>query len=96
MGLTLIIPLRNSTKVPLDTLTGYCVLSTIIGRRGRGAGLPFDWNIQVGNVVQNEVHKRLVSLLAEELDERLRWQGLAKFVGDETVLSERIVELADD
>lgn len=46
--------------------------------------------------MQNKVRQRLVPLFAEELDERLRRQRLAKLVRRQSVLRENIVELIDN
>ena len=61
--------------------------------RRANVNAPFDGYIKIGNVMQDEVGKFLVALLADELDEGLRGELLAQLVCRQPVLRERIVEL---
>ena len=63
MGLTLIIPLRNSTKVPLLTVSAFGV------KYLTGGASPFNRNVQICDVMQDKVHEDLVFILADILDE---------------------------
>ena len=63
MGLTLIIPLRNSTKVPLLTVSASGM------KYPTESASPFDRNVQIRNVMQDKVHEDLVFILADILDE---------------------------
>ncbi len=58
--------------------------------------LPLDWDVEVGNLVEDELYERLVLVLPEELDERLRRESLAELDGGEAVLSEAVVKVIPD
>jgi hypothetical protein len=69
MGETLIIPLRNSINVPL--ISRSFVQACRGKKKGRLLRLPFDGNIQVGNVMEDETDELLVLVLADVFDKRL-------------------------
>jgi hypothetical protein len=102
IGETLIMPLRNSTNVPLSTSVGgkEGLVGQIWRRVGRGDGRgrngPLDGDVHVGNVVEDEVDERLVLLLADKLDERLGRERLAELVRRQAVLGKAEVKAADD
>jgi hypothetical protein len=102
IGETLIMPLRNSTNVPLSTSIGgkEGLVGQIWRRVGRGDGRgrngPLDGDVHVGNVVEDEVDERLVLLLADKLDERLGRERLAELVRRQAVLGKAEVKAADD
>ena len=87
MGLTLIIPLRNSTKVPLATVS-----KGPWSEGSRWGAVPFNGDIQIRNVTQYEVHKRLILVFADMLDKRLRRELFSQFVGSQPVLRKRVIE----
>lgn len=64
IGLTLIIPFRNSTKVPL------LILISLLFKQ-QNERIPLDWDVHVSDVVQDEVDKLFVLVFANELDKRL-------------------------
>lgn len=90
-GLTFIIPFRNSTKVPL-TIVNECSQP----RGFHPSDLPFNWKIQIRDIMQDEVRERFIPLLAEVFNKRLRRELVSQFVGDQPVLGERIIKFADD
>ena len=55
--------------------------------------VPLYGNVQIGKVVQDEVDEWLVTVLAEELDERFGRLRDAQAIGGETILSKSVVEL---
>lgn len=55
-------------------------------------GTTLDGDVEIGNVVQAEVGKLLVPVLANVLDEAVRGQLLAELEGLEAVLGEAVVE----
>lgn len=59
-------------------------------------GSSLDGNVQVGNVVQDEVGKLLVLVLANPLDEAAGRERLAQLVCGQTVLGEAVVEEGGD
>lgn len=59
-------------------------------------GTTLDRDVEVGNVVQAEVGKLLVFVLANVLDEAVGGQLLAELEGLETVLGEAVVEKGGD
>ena len=87
MGLTLIIPLWNLTKVPLVMVSG-CPWS---GGSCWGGRL-FNGDIQIRDVMQDEVHKWLILVFADMLDKQLRWELFSQFVGSQPVLRKRVIE----
>ena len=58
--------------------------------------VPFDRDIHVGDVVQNEVDERLVSFFAEKFDKRLRLQRFTHPVCYEPIFCEPKIEIFDD
>lgn len=76
MGLTLIIPFRNSMNVPLESAVG-----SARRHRGRWAAsrrdIPLNREIYVGEIVENEVSEGFVAVLADKLDEGLGRQLIA-------------------
>ena len=75
MGLTFIMPLRNSTKVPLKVSMSD---DDIVNERFLSS--PFDWDVQVSEVAKYEVDETLVAILAQEFNERLGCELFPKFV----------------
>jgi hypothetical protein len=67
MGLTLIIPFRNSTKVPLldQFQSGWRLLGE------QYVSVPLNRDVQVCHVMQDEVDKLFIAFFSDELDERL-------------------------
>lgn len=55
-----------------------------------------DGDVEISNVVEDEVGKLLVLLLANELDERVRLEGLAELEGSQAVLGEAEVKEGGD
>jgi hypothetical protein len=45
--------------------------------------------------VKDKLDQNFVSFLSNKFDERFGGEGLAKFVGGETVLGERIIEVVE-
>ena len=90
MGLTLIIPLRNSTNVPLQR-----TLSESTQHRS-SAQVPFDWDVHICNVVQNKVDQGFIPHFANVFDKRLWCQGSAHFKCSQSILCEGIIEILDD
>ena len=86
MGLTLIIPLRNSTKVPLLTVSASEAMHPTEGAS------PFNGNVQIRNVMQDKVHEDLVFILANIIDERWRRKLFSEFVRRQSILCKRVVE----
>lgn len=74
MGLTLIIPLRNSTKVPLHTIQSQFLSEMNIK-------LPLDWDIHICDIVQHEVYQLLVFILPKPFYKGLGFQLFTSFVG---------------
>lgn len=72
IGLTLIIPFLNSTKVPLDRrlFSNSQVHSILLS--------PLDGNIQIRDVVQTKVDDLLVVFFSDVFDERLCGELLAQ------------------
>lgn len=58
--------------------------------------VPPDRDLNIGKVVEEELDKLLVLLLAEELDERLRLEGLSELDGSESILGKAVVEVLGD
>ena len=56
---------------------------------------PLYGNIEIGDVAQTEIGKRFVTLLAKELDERLRGELLAQLIRREAVLAKEIIKIVD-
>ena len=90
MGLTLIIPLRNSTKVPLVTVNKCPNPNDLAGVS------PFNRDIQVRDVMQDEVHERLIPIFTNGLNKRLGWKLFSQFVGGQPVLSKSVIEFIDN
>jgi len=59
-------------------------------------GAPLHGDIQIGDIMQDEVHQGLVFGLAEPLDERGRGERRARLEGREPVLGEAEVEERGD
>lgn len=55
-----------------------------------------DWDVQVGDVVQDEAHELLVLVLSDPLDEAVAGEGHAHANGREAVLREAVVEEGRD
>ena len=91
-GLTLTIPLRNSTKVPLRN----CIKPSVFCLSPWTTHVPFDGKIEVRDIMKTEIDKGFVALLSHKIDERSRWERLPKLPGCQSVLSECIVKLIDD
>ena len=58
--------------------------------------LPFDRNVHVCDVMEDEIHERLVLLLADPFDERLRLKLFSELVSNKAVLGEGVVKIVDD
>jgi hypothetical protein len=48
---------------------------------------------RVGSTIQNEINERLVPVLSNIIDERLRFQELAQLVGNQTIFGEDVVKI---
>lgn len=59
-------------------------------------GAALDGDVEISNVVEDEVGKLLVLLLANELDEGVRLEGFAELEGSQAVLGEAEVEEGGD
>jgi hypothetical protein len=92
MGETLIMPFRNSMKVPLMTGT----VSVLSDTAKAPSYEPLDWDIEVCHVVKDELDHLLVAVLSDMLDEAGRSELFAKLVGSQAVLCEAVVEVIDD
>ena len=46
--------------------------------------------------MQDEVYERFIPLFANMLDKRLRWKLFTLFIGGQSVLGKRVVELIDN
>ena len=92
IGLTLIIPLRNSTKVPLEKRVSTKSRKIF----GLEMTLPFDRDVHVCDIMKNEIHEWLVLLLADPFDERLRLKLFSELVSNKAVLGEGVVKIVDD
>ncbi len=57
---------------------------------------PFDRDIQISNVVQHELHKLLVAVLANILDEGVGGEWTTELVGGQAVLGEAEIEEGGD
>lgn len=57
---------------------------------------PLNRDVHVGDVVEDEVDKRLVLLLAEKLDERLGRERLTELVRCQAVLGKAKVKVVED
>jgi hypothetical protein len=83
MGETLIIPFRNSIKVPLQAtvriklLPRTCFRLIQVKKKTNGHS-PLDRNIQVRNVMQYEARQLLVLFLAQPLDEAVAWKRFSE------------------
>ena len=87
-GLTLIIPLRNSTNVPLHQLA-YDIEHIF-------ARVPLYWYVQIRDIVQYESNQHFVLLLADEFDKGLRFQFLTKLIRRQSVFPKRVVKILSD
>ena len=67
-----------------------------IGRDCRIIDVPLDGDIHIRDVMEYEIHKRLIFFFTDPLDERLGLELLPKLVGCESVLCERVIEVVDD
>lgn len=57
---------------------------------------PLDWDIEVSDVMKKEVNEFLISFLAQEIDEGLRWQLLSEFIGSQAIFSKGVIEFIED
>lgn len=90
MGETLIMPLRNSIKVPLDLSAPGALLYPQQEKL-----VPLDRNIQIRDLMQDKVRHLLVFFLAQPLDKVVARQGLSEPEGSEAVLGKTVVEQID-
>ena len=65
-------------------------------KNSAGSASPFNRNIQVRDIMQDKFHQDFVTIFADMLDKRLRWELFSEFVRREPVLRERVVEFIDD
>ena len=86
MGLTLTIPFRNSTKVPLRTLSIWWVTEET-------NHLPLYRKVHVGEVVENEIDEFLVFVFTEILYEGLRFQPLSHLECSKAALRESVIKV---
>jgi hypothetical protein len=61
-----------------------------------GRGIPFNWDVHIGDVMQNEIDEPLVPVLSDILDKRLGLEDLAHLVGRKTVLGKCIIKILDN
>ena len=54
------------------------------------------WNIEIGNVVEDELDESLVVVLTDPLNERSGRKRRTHAVGGQTVLGEAVVEVVDN
>lgn len=57
--------------------------------------LPFDWDIHVGDVVEDKIDKNFVSIFADVFDERLRFEGFPSFVCYQSIFRKRVIKIID-
>lgn len=89
IGLTFIIPLRNSTNVPLRLDETKTIVQGSYHE-------PFNWDVDFRQVAKNEVDEFLVLFLPYEVDERLCCQRLPETKSGQSVLCETKVNVVED
>jgi hypothetical protein len=61
-----------------------------------GRSIPFNWDVHIGNVVQNEIDETLVPVLSDILDKRLGLEDLAHLVGRKPILGKCVIKILDN
>ena len=64
--------------------------------RCRCGVLPFNRDIQVRDVMEDEVHERFIFLFTDMLNKRLRRELFAQFVGGQPILGEPVIEFINN
>jgi hypothetical protein len=54
--------------------------------------VPFNGDIQIRDITQDKVYKRLILVFADVLDKRLRRELFSQFVGGQPILRKRVIE----
>lgn len=61
-----------------------------------GGSIPFDWDVHIGNVMQNEIDETLVPVLSDILDKRLGLEDLAHLVGGKAILGKCVIKILNN